>query len=141
MLGEPAARGVSDKLGKPGDDNAREFGSLSTSLIGRISEGDFLMQQKSTTGHLSRLGKAVLRANDRLDRRYRGEYVAYIDTWKATKTGKKLSRKILAHGTLGAINKVWAELPNRIKPRVMLHYVDDLPSDTVRSESFQVHLE
>jgi hypothetical protein len=96
------------------------------------------MKQKHNKASVRTLGRAVLRANDRLDKKYPGEYVAYLDTWKVTKGGKKLSRKVLAHGNLEDINKVWAELPSRVRPRVILHYVDNLPPNTICCESVQV---
>ncbi len=76
-------------------------------------------------------------ADLRLHYDYRGEYVAYLDTWEGDGPGRRLKREVVAHGRrLDDLDSALAEHRDR---GVALRYVDDLAetsTETVPEEVF-----
>ena len=96
------------------------------------------MKQKSPMNSVASRARKVMNADRRLFRKYRGQHVAYIDSWKKSKEGVRLVRKIVGHGEPLDINKAWQRVPGKLRARVILRYISDLPPDTLESLSFQV---
>ena len=76
---------------------------------------------------------ALVRTLRRFDKKYAGQYVAYIDKWKRGSGGKRLVRKVLAHSaSLKDVNEALTRLSVRERDRVVLHYADVSPPDTLK---------
>jgi hypothetical protein len=96
------------------------------------------MKQKAPADSVASRAKKMMNADRRLFRKYRGQHVAYIDCWKKSKEGVRLVRKIVGHGAPTDINEAWQRVAGKLRARVVLRYISDLPPDTLESLSFQV---
>jgi hypothetical protein len=96
------------------------------------------MKQKMMKDTIASRAKKLMGADRRMFKKFRGQHVAYIDVWKKTEAGIRLVRKIIANGDLGDINQAWAYLPTRLRSRMVLRFIDDLPPNTIRCDSFVI---
>lgn len=91
------------------------------------------MKEKVVKDPISARARAVLRANQRLQKEFPGQYVAYLEAWRRSGSGARLVRRILGHGaSMKEVNAALANLSARDRARVMMQYVDDSPADAIR---------
>jgi len=77
-------------------------------------------------GHLPPQAFARLREDVRLQFEYPDQYVAYIDSWQRTGSGRQLVRKVIAHSACYAdVYEQFVRLPADIRAKVELHYMID----------------
>jgi hypothetical protein len=70
--------------------------------------------------------QARIREDLRLQADYPGQYVAYVDSWKARHKGRQLHREVVAHAqTLPDLHRRLSQLPAEIQAKASIDYVLD----------------
>jgi hypothetical protein len=73
-----------------------------------------------------------MRADRRLQKKFAGQYVAYIDAWKKSGPGTRLVRRICAHGpVLEEVSEKVVRLSATQRVRMIFTYIPDSPPNTL----------
>ena len=90
------------------------------------------MAQRTASSSIQSRARAVMRADRSLQKKFAGQYVAYMDAWKQSGAGKRLVRRIWAHGPfLQDVSDRVARLSPAQRARTVFTYVSDLPRNTL----------